>query len=175
MKIAYSLTVEDNMAFVRHQYETMPAIQRSRKRSLAVASILFPFIGVLAYVEESWLVLGGGLVLAAAYVWFVGYFHRRGFLKRMERLLRERKGDSPDESVELTLVDDELHLKTDTTEATATLDRFSQMDETDEYTFLYVNEQKAIIIPRLTLKEGSYGEFVGELKTAYGRSHQGGQ
>ncbi len=171
MKIAYPLTVDDNMAFVRHQYDTMPAIRRSRRRSLIVASLMYPFFGALAYVERSFVVLGVGFAIATAYVLFVGYYHRRGYIKRVEKWLHAKREGHQDEHVELTLEGDDLLVKTDASDVTAPMERFSRLERTENYTFLYINEQKAIIIPKDSLTEGDYSAFVSQLRKQYDESH----
>jgi hypothetical protein len=101
----------------------------------------------------------------------VGYYHRRGYLKRVDKWLHEKREGHPDEHVELTLEGDDLLVKTDTSDVTAPMERFSRMERTENYTFLYINEQKAIIIPKDSLTEGDYGEFVSQLRKQYDESH----
>jgi hypothetical protein len=161
MKIRYTNTIEDFVAFNWYHVRHSP----TSRRSIALGTWGVPaaalFAGATsAVVEESPLALLPTAVFAL--LWAVTFplvfpLGLKRQVRRMYRLGQNRGALGPRE---LELAGDRLVERTPYGEQSVLLPAVEKVVPTDNYTFIYISAVAAHVIPRDAVTEGDYSAFV---------------
>lgn len=165
MKIRYENAVDDVAALMRHALNRLPAYRVFVALTLSLPVALFLATGVLG------LVLANdpgclGVSVAFALVWPVLFWLAFRFLPGLNARLLMR--GSANRGVvgwhELELADGTLIERTEVGGSAVALTAVEQIASDDARTFVYTSSLGAHVIPRRSVQEGDYEEFVDALR-----------
>ena len=174
MKLKYSLTLEDKLAYACHEAsKSKTAIadkdnycKVKRRGAIISAAYIFIIVSLLAYILSSVFVFCLGLT----YLVLVLLSPADG--KEYEVLMKERfRGFYTEKTyyineleVELNLTDYGLISNSKTGSSTHFFAYLSELEETDEYVFIYLTNASVLIIPKKSIIEGNLDSFMLELR-----------
>ncbi len=171
MKLEYSVSLEDIIAFNNHHMEATPSI----RRKLAVMRFVWSFAPLLAI----WAITSFEGMAPGKAMWAIGFvaicisapiFLLQPFYLRWCNNRQVRKVYSSEKSQallgarEIKISSSALLETTPEGENQTSYDSISRIDSDDDYTFIYAANSKVHIVPKKTVQSGNYDEFVAELK-----------
>lgn len=168
MIIKYDNTMEDMIAFNQHYIETSPVQRKSLfsiRWKMPVLTLIF--FGILSWSDHSFGFLIYGLVVAIVLFLVYPAMFRKRFAKNIRQLYAERGSKGVLGLHSLEIDDNGLLVKTDCNEVKSSWNTLDRIVSTDTHTFIYINANAAIILPRQTIVEGDYDNFVAELNRLY--------
>ncbi len=177
MKITYDIKLADCLAFNDHFIKTSPFMRKAiRKGQMWWAS--GPLLGGLALAifksapPEKTLMLLAILALVISMPMFFLYpsYFQRSARKQVKSLCAgdDSKGVLGLHVLEIT--DECLIEKTEYSEDEIQWESIAKIDSTSDYTFVYIGESTAHIIPEDNIIDGDYTLFVSKLNETYENS-----
>lgn len=174
MKLVYSVSEADALAYASYFYEHSPVIQNQMKTGrvvLFIAVLLFAFITVLMTlggncVQLSPLIKGllyAAIVLGVAVV-IVYFAHKKIYLWSSRKMLRsgKNKGIFGPQSMEIT--DTGLKLNRPGGESTTYWNGIERVETTEIAAYIYISSMAAYIVPRASVTEGNFDSFLAEIR-----------
>jgi YcxB-like protein len=164
MKIRYENTINDIIAFRRHA-NNAPHVRKTLRIVLIVPAAFFVILGILAAIEEQDAIyVAGGVVIGLAWAGLLWLFIRWRFSASLRRLRRDDSVRNLPCWYELELADGALVERTDCDSHASTLETVTKIVSSDSHTFIYIDSGAAYVIPKRSLPEGEYQEFVGAVR-----------
>ncbi len=150
MRIDFTLTQEDYIAYNIHHIENSPSLKRAlniQRYGLALIFLIFPFI-IAAMTSISltlWLLVYGTIFVV--WIRFYPKYYMNSTRKRIIRLIQEGNSASllGDRSVILT--DEAVEEISPQGESRVTWGSIERIDETDEYIYIYTSPVNAYLVP----------------------------
>ena len=169
MKLRYTNTTEDYIAFQKYHQKTNPLLKRFYRLSLAILILFVLVTQVMARHQE--LGLANSIFIGIILAFLSGIFFlvfckvSTFFLRRMSArsMLKGEKQRFLCEHV-LEITDTELVEKTDIGMITTKLSAIENVCDTEGYTFIYISPQAAHVLPEARISEGDYRDFVAHLR-----------
>jgi len=171
MKLEYSVSIEDIIAFNNHHMEATPAI----RRKLAVMRFVWAFAPLLAI----WLITSVEGMAPGKAMWVIAvvaicvsspiYLFQPLFLRWLNTR-QVRKAYSNDQSQallgerEIKIAGNALVENTSAGETQTGYDLINRVDADDNYLFVYATNSRVHIVPKKAVRSGDFDAFVAELK-----------
>ena len=160
-ELAFTLTLDDAVAFANYHTSHSPAIARTRRRLQVILGTLLSVVGLII------LVTGGEVARAMIYfglgaVWFVLWPPFQRWATRREVL--KSYGEGTNRTFigphRLQVQPDGLSWSSEHSEGKYKWSGVERIATTPDYTYVYVAAIMAVIIPRCSVTAGDYESFV---------------
>jgi len=161
MKIKYTVMMDDLIVFNQFVY----AQSASMRKKKIVGSLIGPFI-ILAIAthdavkEHSLSVFIFGLILSCCLFFFLRWF----FTRQIRTTVKKLHGEHPNKGMlgehELEIDADGLIEKTEVNETKIKWGGIERIETTLEYTFIFIGAAMAYVIPKSSVLERQYDEFI---------------
>lgn len=174
MKITYEIKLADCLAFTDHFLKTSPFMRKTvRKGQMWWAS--GPLLGGLAIAifksipPERTLILLSVLALVLSMPMFFLYppYFKRCTRKHAKSLCEGNSSQGVLGLHEIEITNECLIEKTQDSENKIQWKSLSRIESTSDYTFAYIGENTAHIIPKGNIVDGDYTQFVSKLNETY--------
>lgn len=174
MRIVYTNTMDDCLAFARFAMERSPTFQQRKWLSLlwgtfqALAAVLLSHY-LFQIPPRLLLMLYLGTVAGFLLLFHIRY--GRALTARAEQIYREAANRAILCEHELNLDDEGVTARTTMTESRHAWQAIERVDETAEYGFIYTSAVTAHMIPKRFVMEGDGTQFVAEAKRIWLATH----
>ncbi len=167
MKLVFTNSLEDYLAFGEYHYRVSSAVRRSRYITQGVpAVLLLCFIGLYLFGGQRPSLIFW-MFLALAFLVFTRLYHKKNYLKRLTKLYHEGVLLNTSEAIDLDLVETGLVVKSGEHHGEIGWQEIEHIDTIPDYAFIYTGPLIALIIPKGKVSDGDYESFVSQLKTRY--------
>lgn len=169
MLLQYDLSKEDVGKYAAYLHGTLPAFRKVWLVGVAAVGFV---TGGLTYsggnLKASVCVVIG-IAVAALLAWPYRWLSRRGYVRQMQRMFVEARGESISAQVEIdaTSFMERTHLS----ETRWMWAAFQKIEETDSHAFLFVHRYQAIVIPRKKVVRGNFDAFVSQSREYLAAAH----
>ena len=177
MKISYEIKVADCLAFNDHHLKTSPFMQKTiRKGQMWWAA--GPLIGGLAIAifknlspEKTLATLSAlSLVLSMPMFFLFPAYFKMKTRKNIESLFKENGSQGVLGLHDIEITDDGLIETSECSENEIQFESIGKIVSTADYTFAYIDENTAHIIPKKNIVNGDYAQFVDKLNETFKRA-----
>lgn len=180
MKLVYTVTEPDVVAYAAHAYEHSAVIQKqlqSGRLILLVAVLLFAVIAGLLGIGGSCVQLGPlthGLLIAAvilaAAVALVLVFHRRMYLWGSLKGFRSSQNKGILGPQTLAITETGITVTRPGGESTTYWRGIERVETSTNAAYVYISSMAAYIVPKCSVIEGDYEECVAEIRRRSGQT-----
>jgi len=171
MKLEYSISLEDVIAFNNHHMESTPSI----RRKLSVMRFVWAFAPLLAIwlistVEgmdpgKAMWVIAAVAICVSSPIYILQPFFLRWLSKRqVAKSYSSEKARALLGEREIKIAGNALVEKTSEGEIQTGYDLINRIDVNDSYLFVYATNSRVHIIPKGSVRSGNFDEFQAELK-----------
>lgn len=171
MKLEYSVSLEDIIAFNNHHMEATPSI----RRKLSVMRFVWafaPLIAIFAITSFEGMAPDKAMWTIAAVAVFVSspiYLFQPFFLRWLNtRQVRKAYGSEKSRALlgarEIKIAGNGLVETTSAGEIQTGYDLINRIDAGDDYLFVYATNSRVHIVPKKSVASGDFDDFVTELK-----------
>jgi hypothetical protein len=161
MEVEFALDETDLVALARHHMEHSPAIRRRYRIRWIGASLGIGFMGVLLYaflaLKSPAIYLGAS---AAFFLVFYPYYYRWLVGRTMRRIVSARLNPQVLAARTLRAAPEGLELVSAGSKTAKTWDRISGIEVTPDRTFVAIDGEYAIVLPRLRLGDETYQRLI---------------
>ena len=176
MNIEYEINVDDWLALNRHLIKSSPLMIRAVRKGQAWWA-MGPVVGgalLAAYkrvpLEKSGVILAAIFLILSVPMFFLYpiyfKFHSQRFIRKF---YKSEKNKGAVGKHFFSVSDDALTDKTDYNNNTISWKSVDRIESTEDHTFIFTDELTAYIIPRHSILNGKYDEFVNKLMETSGR------
>jgi hypothetical protein len=174
VKIRYSITLDDLVAFNLYHFDHSPTVRRTRFAAvwstpifMMVAFAVLTF--VTANADRAVVFLLFMLVFCVVWILAIPPFLRWSVKRNTAKLYGDLQSKEIFSPQELELTDTKLIKRTAVNESAVLLEWILQVARTDDHTFVFLNAVSAHIIPRASVDERDYADFVAALEQRVAR------
>jgi hypothetical protein len=165
MEVEFALDETDLAALARHHMEHSPAIRRRYRIRWIGASLGIGLTGVLLYVflalKAPALYLGA---FAAFFLVFYPYYYRWLVGRTMRKIVNARLNPKAFAARILRATPEGLELSGGDSKTTKTWDRVSGIEVTPDRTFVAIDGEYAIVLPRLRMGKETYQHLIETIR-----------
>lgn len=165
MEVEFALDEADLVALARHHMEHSPAIRRRYRIRWIGASLGIGLMGVLLYVflalKAPALYLGAS---ASFFLVFYPYYYRWLVGRTMRRIVNARLNPQALAARTLRATPEGLELVSTGSKTAKSWTRVSGVDITPDRTFVAIDGEYAIVLPRLRLGEETYQRLIETIR-----------
>lgn len=163
MRLRYTLSLDDLVALNMYYSKRSPHMKRTLALTylLTVGFCFFALLLVVAYLRtQRWFLALFNTLLYAFLVQYVLF----GRKKRIRRLYAEGKNKGLIGPHELEITEQDLVERTQVGERHTQWSAIDGVSTTPGHTFIFLSALEAHVIPRTTILDGNYEDFVNEVK-----------
>ena len=165
MEVEFALDETDLVALARHHMEHSPAIRRRYRIRWIGVSLGIGLMGVLLYaflsLKAPALYLGG---FAAFFLVFYPYYYRWLVGRTMRKIVNARLNPEALAARTLRLTPEGLELVSAGSKTAKPWDRISGIEVTPDRTFVAIDGEYAIVLPRLRLGDETYQRLIETIR-----------
>jgi hypothetical protein len=165
MEVEFALDETDLVALARHHMERSPAIRRRYRIRWIGATLAIGFMGVLLYaflsLKAPALYLGA---FAAFFLVFYPYYYRWLVGRTMRKIVTARLNPEVFAARTLRAAPEGLEWVSAGSKTTKTWDRVSGIEVTPERTFVAIDGEYAVVLPRLRLGDEPYQRLIETIR-----------
>jgi hypothetical protein len=165
MQVEFALDETDLVALARHHMEHSPAIRRRYRIRWIGVSLGIGFTGVLLYVfldlRAPALYLGA---FAAFFLVFYPYYYRWLVGRTMRRIVKARMNPKAFGARTLRVTPEGLELSGAGSKTAKTWDRVNGIEVLPDRTFVAIDGEYAIVLPRLRLGDETYQRLIETIR-----------
>lgn len=165
MEVQFALDETDLVALARHHMEQSPAIRRRYRIRWIGASLGIGLMGVLLYaflaLKAPAIYLGAS---AAFFLAFYPYYYRWLVGRTMRKIVNARLNPEALAARTLRLTPEGLELVGTASKTAKTWDRISGIEVTPDRTFVAIDGEYAIVLPRLRLGDETYQRLIETIR-----------
>lgn len=167
MKIKYRVTMDDLVAFNIFHHRNSAFMKRRKMIHGVVLPVCYFFVFcIVGIVKHSWQpVVIAIIIFGSLMLWSLGTWEKN--IKRNSRKMLNEGEETAVGAFELEITGDCLIEKGEHSETSWSWDSIGKIGTSPEHIFAYTSAVTAIIIPQAGLIEGSYAEFLVELKQLF--------
>ena len=150
MKIDYTLTKEDYIAYNIHHIEHSPTLKRSiniQRYGLALIFLIFPFIiaGFTQIPLQLWLIVYGTVFIV--WIRFYPKYFVNSTKKRILRLIEEGNNSSLFGPRSIIMTEEGVEEISEQGESRVTWNFIDRIEETQDYIYIYTSSVNAYVVP----------------------------
>ena len=165
MEVEFALDEADLVALARHRMEHSPAIRRRYRIRWIGVSISISLIGVLLYaflsLKAPALYLGA---FAAFFLMFYPYYYRWLVGRTMSKIVNARPNPKALAARTIRATPEGLELAGAGSKTAKSWDRISGIEVTADRTFVAVDGEYTIVLPRLRLGDETYQNMIDTIR-----------
>jgi hypothetical protein len=165
MEVEFVLDETDLVALARHHMEHSPAIRRRYRIRWIGASLGIGLMGVLLYVflalKAPALYLGAS---AAFFLVFYPYYYRWLVARTMRRIVNARQNPEAFSARTIRATPEGLEVVGAGSKTAKAWDHISGIEVTPDRTFVAIDGEYAIVLPRLRLGEETYQRLIETIR-----------
>lgn len=160
MRISFSLSVEDYVAFSVYHIRNSPSCQRARVLwGVVVPLVLFGFFGVINFRDGGWSSLPFAAIPGAFLVLWVYGGESGRTRKNARKLFAEGENRSLNGLQRLEATEGGLIDANELSESRFNWRMIERIADTPDYYFIYVGAAKGVIVPKQKVTEGDFEAF----------------
>lgn len=160
MKISYTMSVDDHIAFNLYYMTHCPSHRRDRVIwGILLPLALFVFFAVLNFRKDGWSsIFCAAIVTGLIMLWYLGGYQGR-IKKNTRKLLREGENKLDLGKQELEVTSEGLSDKNEFGEGRLNWTAIENTVSLPDYYFIFVGAAKAIVLPKRKITDGDFEEF----------------
>ena len=161
MRLRYNLDVDDKIALNKHYFSNSRTLLNQKIQHL-IAIALFgatPFIIIYIFTSDLSYFLWGA-IFVIAFTFFSSFRYNRRVISNLKRTYEEGNKTGGFDEHELQVTDSWIIEKNNTGESKTNWASIDKIVSEENHTFIFLNSLNAYIIPKDSIIEGNYGEFV---------------
>ena len=172
MEISFRLTLEDKLEFMVYSLDAR--IKRTERGfrnrfvqggMLLIMGVVYLYWNLDGHTSD---MFGIFLILLSIYYFFFKNRYRRAVIwDRSEEVFRNGRNFREEIEGHLRLTDDEILINSIDGTTSYKLNALEKIDETEDYTFIYMDPFMAWLLPRKSIINGDYRKFVDALKEKF--------
>lgn len=165
MRIKYGLTIDDLVAWSQFQARGSKTIRRLQLRAIVLIGIILLVASALvSHVAGTWVPFAFG---STVFVLFTAIYPRL-YQSALTRNTTQLYGESRNRGLlgphTMELQDDGVLDRTEYGERKTYWKGIERIEVTERYVFIYLSSISAQVVPRFSITEGDFDDFVAELR-----------
>lgn len=164
LNLKYKNTTDDIEAYGHLIYSKSPTVKQHRKRSINAALVLSLIVCIVIYFIDTLTTLYIWLVIATVWIAALPLLHRRKYIKKMVKTYQEEGHEKFFGTHTLTIKDDGLTDEIENGYNHTTWDKIEHIEAAGDFTFIFSGSAMAYSLPRHSVIEGDYDQFLDSLK-----------